>query len=114
MIGRAAVLAAMVALTGCVALSDNRQFEHRTTSFGEQQRLGAARPEACKIYVVPEVPRGKRLGSILVPAALAAEQRIDDDSREYACGLCARFAVKEEESTDKDGQPIWRLGLYPE
>ncbi|MGI5863358.1 MAG: hypothetical protein ACOX6T_15055 [Myxococcales bacterium] len=106
--------AALALLSGCVALADSRQFEHRATVFGEEEKMRPSKPEACKVYVVPEVPRSKRLGTILVPAELASDQRLDDESREYACGLRARYAVKEEETTSKDGKPIWRMGLYAE
>ncbi|HCF61909.1 MAG TPA: hypothetical protein DFS52_28420 [Myxococcales bacterium] len=107
-------LATIAWLSGCVALADSRQFEHRATVYGEQEKLRSSKSESCKVYVVPEAPRSKRLGAILVPAELASEQRLDDESRQYACGLRARYAVKEEETTAKDGKPIWRLGLYAE
>lgn len=108
------VFVTLACLSGCVALADSRQFEHRATVFGEQEKLRSSKPEACKVYVVPEVPRSKRLGTILVPAELASDQRLDDESRQYACSLRARYAVKEEETASKDGKPVWRMGLYAE
>jgi hypothetical protein len=76
-----------------------------------EQKLSAPRP--CQVLFVPEAPRGAaRLGIVLVPAEDAAAQRLDEQSRTYACGLNATHAVKEEERVEKGGRRIWRMRLF--
>ncbi len=109
-----AVRALLVAicLTGCIALGERPEFAHTARDLSEPDHFPAKPGEPCSIHVVPEAPRGaKRLGSIHVPAKLAAEQRIDPQSREYGCALRATHAVKESEAKER-GQAIWILGLY--
>lgn len=93
-------LIVLLAFAGCAGLAEKAELE-----------LSA--PVPCRILFVSEAPRGaQRLGSILVPAQLAAEQRLDDQSRDYACSLKATHALKEEERADQAGKPIWRMRLF--
>jgi hypothetical protein len=106
-------LAAAALLAGCVALADRPEFARNPTrDLREPDRFPAKKGEPCRIFVVPEAPKGaKRIGSIHVPAKVAAEQRIDEESREYGCGLEATHAVREAEVIER-GQRVWILGLW--
>ncbi len=109
------LLLALLLVGACA--TERRTIDGRLTDNERREPMLKAKDVGapCRLYVVPAVPPGmRRLGSIRVKAALAADQRVDDDSREYACDLKATHAVKEQEGTDRKMGKVWILGLYGE